>query len=106
MRKYIGRTLAAAALAAAMVVPAAGMAQAAPQGQTVAMSGDHGRGHHGRWHHHHHWDDDCGFGRFGNEGRFGREGHHGRGHFGREGCEVHDVGLLGRILRDLLGWLI
>ncbi|MYT27738.1 MULTISPECIES: hypothetical protein [unclassified Streptomyces] len=112
MRKYIGRTLAAAALAAATVVPAAGMAQAAPQGQTVAMSGDHGRGHHGRWHHRHR-DDDCGFGdfgRFGNEGRFGhegREGHHGRGHFGREGCERHeDIGLLGRILRSLLGWLI
>ncbi|WP_344578958.1 hypothetical protein [Streptomyces lunalinharesii] len=103
MRKFIGRSLAAAALAAATVVPVAGMAEAAPQAQTVTVSGDHGRGHHGREFRHRH--DECGFfgfGRFGNEGR---EGHHGRqGHHGREGCEGRELGLLGRILHGLFGW--
>ncbi|MGG2460796.1 hypothetical protein ACO0M4_13430 [Streptomyces sp. RGM 3693] len=112
MRKYIGRSLAAAALAAATVVPVAGMAQAAPQGQTVAVSGDHGRGDHGRNFRHHRHDDECGgffgFGRFGNEGReghHGREGHRGREH--REGCEGREgrnFGLLGLILHGLFGW--
>ncbi|WP_067344155.1 hypothetical protein [Streptomyces noursei] len=109
MRKFIGRSLAVAVLTAATVVPTVGMAQAASQGQTVAVSGDHGRGHHGR-NHRHRRDDDCdfvGFGKFGEEGRSGhegREGHRGRGHYEREGCEFHEIGLIGRILRGLLGW--
>ncbi|QHC24069.1 hypothetical protein [Streptomyces sp. GS7] len=112
MRKFIGRTVAAVALAAATVVPSAGMVQAAPRSQTVAVSGDHGRGHHGRHFRHHRRDEDCdffGFGRFGHEGREGREGrHHRKGHHGREfreGCEEHHFGLLGWLLHGLLGWL-
>ncbi|MEU7641461.1 MULTISPECIES: hypothetical protein [unclassified Streptomyces] len=107
MGKYIGRSLAAAALAAATVVPVAGLAEAAPQSQTVAVSGDHGRSHHGR-NMRHHRNEECrffAFGRFGNEGR---EGHHGKkGHRGREhrdGCEGRELGLLGRILHGLFGW--
>ncbi|MGX1854989.1 hypothetical protein [Streptomyces sp. NPDC055299] len=69
MRKFIGRSVAAAAIAAATVVPLAGIASAAPQA-------DHGRNNHR--HSCHHRGFDRGF-----EG--GRRGDFGRGGFGRGG---------------------
>ncbi|MEV6563694.1 hypothetical protein [Streptomyces kronopolitis] len=77
MRKFIGRSVAAAAIAAATVVPLAGIASAAPQA-------DHGRNHHRQNCHHRGFDRGFDGGRRGGFGRggFGNFGGFGRGGFG------------------------
>ncbi|MEV0603761.1 hypothetical protein AB0I82_31295 [Streptomyces sp. NPDC050315] len=59
MRRFIGRSVAAAVLATAVVLPVSGVAQAAPKAPSVATADckckkkDRWDDHHGWWGHHH-----------------------------------------------------
>ncbi|MER7395038.1 hypothetical protein ABT381_05935 [Streptomyces sp. NPDC000151] len=69
MRRFIGRSVAAAVLATAVVLPVSGVAQAAPKAPTVASWQHHDCKCK---HSHHRWDDDDDWG----------WGHHWWGHGG------------------------
>lgn len=86
MRKFIGRSVATAALAAATVLPLAGMASATPQAPAASSNGDHhGRHHHGRHHHGHHCHHNGGYNGFNGFGGFG-------GYNGFGGCGYDNYG--------------
>ncbi|WP_030261164.1 hypothetical protein [Streptomyces violens] len=68
MRRFIGRSVAAAMLATAVVLPVSGVAQAAPQAPSVATWQHHDRGDCKCKHKHDRWDDDDHHGWWGHHG--------------------------------------